>query len=78
MITETTLEGAGLAKIEIDTDGMFTKHNYPCPICQNAHAVLRTNVGTFEPCWDCQKQGHRTIKFDLKSWWQRLLLWIIK
>jgi hypothetical protein len=57
MIIEVTPETDGLAKIEVDTDGMVTKHNFPCPICLHRPAVLMINKGTFSPCWHCQDEG---------------------
>jgi hypothetical protein len=73
MITETTPECTGLAKIEIDTDGMYTKHNYPCPVCQTQHAVLNTSNGCFEPCWSCKRKDWHTIQ--AKS---RFLKWLLR
>ncbi len=78
MITETTPTGADLAKIEIDTDGMITKHNYPCPVCQKTHAVLNASIGVFKPCYQCQAEGFHLIKFNFKSRWSSFLYWLIK
>jgi hypothetical protein len=78
MKVETTPEGTGLAKIEIGFSGKGIDHNYPCPICQKSHAFLRAKTGYFEPCYQCQAEGYRTIKFNFKSRWSRFLLWMIE
>ena len=57
MIITATPETPKLAKIEVDTDVMITKHNFPCPICLHRHAILNLENGIFSPCWNCQRKG---------------------
>lgn len=52
---------------------MLANHNYPCPVCKLKHAVLVTNTGIFEPCWDCQKKGYKIVKATkISSWFNKL------
>jgi len=78
MQIETTPATDKLAKIVIDTDGLYTEHNYPCPVCQTQHAVLDTTEGVFKPCWDCQRKGFVTLEINPKSRWQKFLLSLLQ
>jgi len=46
--------------------GPAMRHNFPCPICLENHAVLDMNQGIFLPCWICQK-SHWVLKRT--DWW---------
>jgi hypothetical protein len=49
--------------------GPWAKHNMPCPVCQDNHAVLNMNTGVFGPCRVCEKDGWKITKH--LSLWQR-------
>jgi hypothetical protein len=52
-----------LHKPQIFTDGgPWAKHDHACSICHEKKSVLVLNTGHFQPCWDCQKTGFRTVK----------------
>jgi len=61
-----------LAQIRIETDGMVTDHNFPCPVCQERPAVLNHGTGNFEPCWGCQEENWFLIKIN-----SRFLRWLL-
>lgn len=63
----------GLAKIDIEADGMHAEHNFPCPICRSKPAVLNQSNGTFEPCWKCQRDNWYTIQLHSK-----ILRWCLR
>ena len=60
-----------LAKIEVDVhdSGMFATHNMPCPVCRSQGAVLEMGKGGFSPCWECQREGWRTIRLSRFARW---------
>lgn len=43
--------------IEVHDSGLVATHNYPCPVCQENHAVYDLGAGIFQPCWICQAKG---------------------
>ena len=49
--------------------GPMMEHNYLCAVCRNKAAVINTNTGILNPCWDCQKK-YKVIKI---TWLDRLL-----
>ena len=62
-----------LAEILVETDGVVTNHNFPCPICKYNRAVLNTTSGEFHPCWNCHRKNWRTVQ--IKS---RFVRWLLK
>jgi hypothetical protein len=60
-----------LAEIIVNDFGgsPFCEHNYPCPVCRCCKAVLDMNAGRFGPCWQCQREGWRTLR--LPKWLRR-------
>ncbi len=57
----------------IDTDGgPWAKHNKPCPVFQDEHAVFDLNIGIFLPSWKAQREGWILVKVP------RWLRWFIK
>ena len=61
-----------LAKIIVNDFGgaPIAEHNFPCPVCRSAKAVLDLNTGIFHPCWDCRKKGWDLVQ---RSYMRRLL-----
>lgn len=60
-------------EIQIITDGgPWAKHNFPCPVLRNRHAVLNLGTGTFHPSWKAQEDGWTLIQVRWK--WLRCLL----
>lgn len=49
---------------------MAARHDYSCPVCREAHAVLDLSSGLMQPCRGCQKQGY-TLK--RKTWIDHLM-----
>ena len=51
-------------------------HNYLCPCCVKAKAVLVLSGGSdtpiFEPCWACQTAGFKTVR---ATGWKK---WVLK
>ena len=37
------------------------EHDVVCAVCRIESAVLVLNTGVFQPCWNCQKKGWRTM-----------------
>lgn len=65
-----------LARIEVwhHDSLLFAVHNMPCAVCSTAKAVLRTDVGRFQPCWECRQSGWVTVKAGwLALWFMRIL-----
>jgi len=56
-----------------DSNMMMT-HDYSCPACRDASAVIDGSTGLMQPCWGCQKKGYRLIKKKSLSWWQKLFV----
>lgn len=51
-----------LADVRVENHLMFAEHNMPCPICLKKPAVFDCQREFFSPCWDCQKDGWRTMR----------------
>jgi len=62
-----------MAEIVINDFGgaPYAKHNMPCAVCGKKKAVFEINYGRFQPCWECQDAGWRTVRFN--GWFGRLL-----
>jgi len=57
-----------LRKPNIFTDGgPWAEHDQACCVCHVRHAVLNLNSGHFQPCWQCQGDGWRLLRFN-KFW----------
>lgn len=41
----------------VHNSGMLATHDYACPVCRSAPAVLTLSCGVFQPCWGCQEAG---------------------
>lgn len=65
-----------IAKIILDTDGMITDHNFPCPVCKQRKAVYSCDTGKYNPCNECRRDNWFLIKLDspLLRW---LMSWFI-
>lgn len=48
----------------ITDGGPWAEHDQACAVCQDRHAVILLNKGMFQPCWECQKQGWHTVRFN--------------
>jgi hypothetical protein len=63
-----------LAKIEIENEGLFIDHNFPCPCCGKHSAIL--GEGHFNPCYSCQAEGLNIVNLvKSRPWWVPLWLW---
>ena len=65
-----------LAEIKEESDGMFMRHNMPCPICLKNYALCYENQGIYLPCNECRKKGYLTLRFRpwLAKWlWKKWL-----
>lgn len=52
-----------LADIQVVTDGgPWAKHNMPCAKCGKNKAVIQLWDSTFQPCWECQREGWKLVK----------------
>ena len=61
-------------KPKILTDGgPWARHNMPCAVHPDEHAVLQLNTGVFQPSWKAQYEGWILVK--VPKWLQRLLRW---
>ena len=60
----------------------LARHDIACPVCMNAHAMIRRNVTpgqyqqTIGPCFECDKGGWRLLK--MPAWLQRLVGLFVK
>lgn len=61
--------GMGPATQIIMTDGgPWCHHNVACAVCGDRSAVMNLNLGVFEPCWSCQRNGWQ-LKHKKRRWW---------
>lgn len=59
-----------LLKPTVVTDGgPWARHNMPCSVCGERHAILHLNTGVFEPCGECTRAGWKTVQ--KKRWWKK-------
>jgi hypothetical protein len=63
-----------LSKIVVESDGMVTDHNFPCPCCGVRKAIL--GGGQFNPCYSCQAEGFNIVNLvKSRPWWIPVKLW---
>lgn len=58
--------------------GPVAQHNYLCAVCRDEPAALDLSVGILQPCWSCQRNGHRLISLNRLGMILNYLNWISK
>ncbi len=63
-----------IARVPIEMRGlaMLVTHNLSCWCCAERKAIFQCHTGRFQPCWTCQADGYRTIRYP------RWLQWLIE
>lgn len=62
-------EKIAMAQFVYRNHGPTMSHNYLCAVCRTEKAVLQTNTGILQPCWEC-KTDYKLIKL---SWFQKFI-----
>lgn len=57
---------------KVDVHGPVARHDYPCPVLWDEHAVLDLNRAVFRPSWKAQELGWQLVQ--ARTWWQRAIL----
>lgn len=63
-----------LKPVVMTDGGPWCKHNMPCAVYPDEHAVLQMNTGVFHPSWRAQREGWMLVK--LPRWVQRIVRWL--
>lgn len=68
-VTELTYE-----PVSVLTDGgPWAQHNFPCPVCKKAFAVMELDGWIFNPCRNCESNW-KLIDLRKLPFWKRWLL----
>lgn len=61
--------------VVVSTDGgPWAQHNFPCPVCKEANAMMDLGGWIFEPCTKCHERGWQLMFKPALPFWLRFLM----